>query len=190
MHAVLQVLMRFPVGRALPQKLFGGYIGIVVFVVRDLKDALIDLCPIVVHAGKSGLDVGNCWLKVERKCARYSSKIGVALTMRFACYISVSVRVEPKLNAYTGTKTQNAYFDCRWKAHGGVTQHFTDRANLNKQPVSAFIVLFFTFSGLAVRLLSVGQTYFRASNPPSDRYRRQKTGPLQALCCLHSHSAA
>ncbi|HYB59186.1 MAG TPA: hypothetical protein VEB88_02955 [Candidatus Acidoferrales bacterium] len=37
--------------RALPQKLFGGYIGIVVLVVCNLKDELIDFDEIIVHDG-------------------------------------------------------------------------------------------------------------------------------------------
>jgi hypothetical protein len=48
-NAVLQVLVSFPTGRALPKKFFGGHIGTIIFVVRDFKDELIDLYAIVVH---------------------------------------------------------------------------------------------------------------------------------------------
>jgi len=41
-NAVQQVAVSIPTGRALPQKFFGGHIGIVVFVVCDFKDALIE----------------------------------------------------------------------------------------------------------------------------------------------------
>jgi len=58
-HAISQVLIRFPAGRALPKKFFGGHIGKVVFVVRDLKDALIDLCAIV-HGVKWLVYLCNC----------------------------------------------------------------------------------------------------------------------------------
>jgi hypothetical protein len=54
-HAVLEILIRFPTGRTLPQKFFGSHIGIVVFVVRDFKDKLIDLSPIVVHGAEMGI---------------------------------------------------------------------------------------------------------------------------------------
>jgi hypothetical protein len=60
MGAVLQVLVRFPTGRTLPQKFFGSHIGIVVFVVRDFKDKFIDLSPIVVHGQKWWVFPGNC----------------------------------------------------------------------------------------------------------------------------------
>jgi hypothetical protein len=43
MHAVLQVLIRFPTSRALPEKFYGSHVGIVVFLVRYFKDVLIDL---------------------------------------------------------------------------------------------------------------------------------------------------
>jgi hypothetical protein len=59
-HAVLQILIRFPTGRALPQKFFGSHIGIVVLVVRDLKDEFIDLCAITVHSKKWRVYLGNC----------------------------------------------------------------------------------------------------------------------------------
>ncbi|MGA8070801.1 MAG: hypothetical protein WB946_04805 [Halobacteriota archaeon] len=49
------MLIRFPTGRALPKKFFGGHIGKVVFVVRDFKDEFIDLCAIVVHGAEMGL---------------------------------------------------------------------------------------------------------------------------------------
>jgi len=54
-RAVSQVLKSFPTGRALPQKFFGGHVGIVVFVVRDFKDEFIDLCAIVVHGAEMGI---------------------------------------------------------------------------------------------------------------------------------------
>ena len=60
MHAVLQVLISFPTGRALPKKFFGGHIGIVVFVVRDFKYEFIDLYAIVVHNARWGMYMGNC----------------------------------------------------------------------------------------------------------------------------------
>ncbi len=60
MHAVLQVLIRFPAGRALPQKFFGSHIGIIAFVVRDFKDEFVDLCPIVVHRQDEWVYLGNC----------------------------------------------------------------------------------------------------------------------------------
>ncbi|MGZ4862315.1 MAG: hypothetical protein ACXV2E_05990 [Halobacteriota archaeon] len=52
MHAVSQILISLPTGRALPKKFFGGHIGIVVFMVRDWKDEFINFCAIVVHGAK------------------------------------------------------------------------------------------------------------------------------------------
>jgi hypothetical protein len=48
-YAVLQVLIGLPASRALPQKFFGGYIGVVVLVVCNLKDELIDFDAVVIH---------------------------------------------------------------------------------------------------------------------------------------------
>jgi hypothetical protein len=58
-HAVLEILISFPTGRALPQKFFGSHIAIVVFVVRDLKNELIVLYAIVVHGVKWWLYLDN-----------------------------------------------------------------------------------------------------------------------------------
>ena len=67
MHAVPQVLISFPISRALPKEFFHSHIGVVVFVIRDFEYELINLYAIVVHGVKCGLYPGNCWLKVERK---------------------------------------------------------------------------------------------------------------------------
>ena len=60
MHAVLQILIRSPTGRALPKKFFGSHVGIVVFVVCDFKDEFIDLDAIVVHGIRWRVYPGNC----------------------------------------------------------------------------------------------------------------------------------
>ncbi|MGB7900959.1 MAG: hypothetical protein WCG09_00700 [Halobacteriota archaeon] len=49
MHAASQVLKSFPTGRALPKKFFNSQVGVVIFVVGDLKHEFIDLYAIVVH---------------------------------------------------------------------------------------------------------------------------------------------
>jgi hypothetical protein len=52
----LQVLIGPPTGGALPQKPFGGYVGVVVLVVCNLKDELIDFDEIIVR----DMDVLRC----------------------------------------------------------------------------------------------------------------------------------
>jgi hypothetical protein len=49
MHAVLQVLISFPTGRALPKKFFGSRHCLIVFVVGDFNDEFIDICGVVIH---------------------------------------------------------------------------------------------------------------------------------------------
>jgi hypothetical protein len=41
-RAIFQIAIGLPTGRTLPHKFFGGHIGVVVLVVRDLKDEFID----------------------------------------------------------------------------------------------------------------------------------------------------
>jgi hypothetical protein len=56
-HAVPQVLIRFPTGRALPEKFFDGHVGIVVLVVCDLQQQLIDFYAVIVHIGPDSDEV-------------------------------------------------------------------------------------------------------------------------------------
>jgi hypothetical protein len=41
------------------KKFFGGHVSEVVLVVRDFKDELIDLCPIVVHGARWQVTLGG-----------------------------------------------------------------------------------------------------------------------------------